>query len=395
MTRPALDRLRAIDIADVFKGEDLAGSLRRAEDGTVAFTYREGYSGPAVASTLPVATAPVISPGGGVPPFFAGLLPEGHRLSVLRRATKTSADDELTLLLAVGADAPGDVRIFPQGTCPYDEHPLATDDPALLDFHELAEMPDRTGLPGVQSKTSASMVNVPVRFRDRSALLKLDPPEHPHLVINEALHLTHASALTLPVSAHTVLHDRYGVPGLLVRRFDRTVTEDGSVRRLGVEDGAQVLGIYPAQKYNLSTENVITALAGRATAGPVAARNLYLQFLFAWLTGNGDLHAKNVSILQTSPGEWRVAPIYDIPCTAVYRDMTMALSVDGRVKNLRRRHWEALADAIGLRPRARDAAMQTALAAAARIDLRDLPFTGSLLHGAQRELGARRSALTR
>ena len=52
--------------------------------------------------------APTIRPGGGLPPFFAGLLPEGHRLAVLRRDVETSADDELTLLLAVGADAPGD-----------------------------------------------------------------------------------------------------------------------------------------------------------------------------------------------------------------------------------------------------------------------------------------------
>ena len=32
---------------------------------------------------------------------------------------------------------------------------------------------------------------------------------------------------------------------------------------------------------------------------------LYLQFLFAWLTGNGDLHAKNVSILRPSQGRGR------------------------------------------------------------------------------------------
>ena len=45
-------------------------------------------------------------PGGtasGLPTgsLFAGLLPEGRRLGALRRAVKTSADDDLTLLLAV------------------------------------------------------------------------------------------------------------------------------------------------------------------------------------------------------------------------------------------------------------------------------------------------------
>ena len=44
------------------------------------------------------------------------LLPEGRRLGALRRAVKTSADDELSLLLAVGADAIGDVQVVPSGT---------------------------------------------------------------------------------------------------------------------------------------------------------------------------------------------------------------------------------------------------------------------------------------
>jgi len=54
---------------------------------------------------------PVVRPGGALPAYFAGLLPEGRRLSALRRAVKTSADDELSLLLAVGADAIGDVQV--------------------------------------------------------------------------------------------------------------------------------------------------------------------------------------------------------------------------------------------------------------------------------------------
>ncbi|UNC00395.1 HipA N-terminal domain-containing protein [Mycolicibacterium boenickei] len=38
---------------------------------------------------------------------FAGLLPEGVQLGVVTTLTKTSADDHLTLLLAIGADTIG------------------------------------------------------------------------------------------------------------------------------------------------------------------------------------------------------------------------------------------------------------------------------------------------
>ncbi len=67
--------------------------------------------GPAIATTLPVTEVPVLRPGGALHAFFAGLLPESRRLGVLRRAVKISADDELSLLLAVGEDTIGDVEV--------------------------------------------------------------------------------------------------------------------------------------------------------------------------------------------------------------------------------------------------------------------------------------------
>ena len=51
-----------------------------------------------MATTLPLTTDAIQTPGGGLPAFFAGLLPEGHRLTVLKDAAKTSFNDELTLL---------------------------------------------------------------------------------------------------------------------------------------------------------------------------------------------------------------------------------------------------------------------------------------------------------
>ena len=66
-------------------------------------------------SLLRSADYPVVTTGGAVPPFFAGLLPEGVRLGVVTSSTKTSADDHLTLLLAIGADTVGNVRVVPAG----------------------------------------------------------------------------------------------------------------------------------------------------------------------------------------------------------------------------------------------------------------------------------------
>lgn len=390
-----LRRLKFVRGADVYKAGILAGHLTRTDRGSVTFSYAEHYlraGARPVATTLPVTADPTESPSGALPAFFSGLLPEGHRLTVLKDAVKTSLGDELSLLLAVGADVPGDVQVVPAGEPLVEQQPLAdTSRPEDLDFASLADAVDPHGLPGVQHKASASMMTTPLALANRRYLLKLDPPQYPHLVVNEAAHLTAAKALKIPVAKHSVVTDRKGRPGLLVERFDR-VHADGPVR-LALEDGAQVLNLPPASKYAVSSERLVLALAGLCKARAVAARNLYLQFAFAWLTGNGDLHAKNAAVLAGRNGGWAVSPMYDIPCTLLYGDDTMALPIAGKVKGLKARHWQEFAAAIDLPPRAAAAANALALRAAEGIDLDALPFTGSPLNGARRELRFRRAQL--
>lgn len=393
----ALDDLRFVQTADVHKAGRLAGHLARTPDGGNRFSYLPDYVDaqlPPVATTLPLGLDPVDTPSGSLPPFFAGLLPEGHRLTILRNAAKTSLDDELTLLLAVGADVPGDVEVVPSGQAP--EEPPSLADAAStgdLDFTELAVALDLHGLPGVQAKTSASMLTAPLALRGRRFILKLDPPEYPHLVENEALHLEAARQLRIPVARGSTVTDRHGRKGLLVERFDRTRTSQGNWTKVPLEDAAQVLGIPPARKYNVSAEDVVAALSGVCSMPVVAARNMYLQFLFAWLTGNGDLHAKNISFTRNLDGRDFIAPVYDVPCTLLYRDDSMALPVGGKTKKLRAKHWEGFAADIGLPARAARTLNTTALRAAASIDLTLLPFTGSPLNYAVRELRSRRHEL--
>jgi len=391
-----LQDLKFVRDADVYKGGILAGHLGRTGFGGVRFSYDAAYlagGGPAVAVSLPLSGVAVETSGGALPAFFAGLLPEGHRLTVLKNATKTSFDDELTLLLAVGADVPGDVQVVPAGERPVEPPTLAdTSKPETLDFSLLVNTVDLHGLPGVQRKTSASMLTTPLAIKGHRYLLKLDPPEHPHLVENEALHLQGARALKIPVAKCSVIEDRNGLRGLLVERFDRVKGAAGTWVRLPLEDGTQVLGLPPASKYGVSSEDVATALAATCTAPLLASRNLYLQFVFAWLTGNGDLHAKNLAVLG-SPRGFVMAPVFDVPCTLLYGDETLALPVSGKTRHLKSRHWAELADSLGLPGRAAAAANRTALAAAAAIRLDDLPFGGSPLHGAQRELRFRQREL--
>jgi serine/threonine-protein kinase HipA len=251
---------------------------------------------------------------------------------------KTSSDDELSLLLAVGADAVGDVQVVPTGVAPAEVPPrIAIEQIAGTSFAdvltELGIHAQRAALPGVQDKTSAAMINLPVARAGERYILKLNPiGEYHALVENESFFLTAARASGLTVPPSELVTDRDGSFGLLVQRFDR-ITVDGQLRTRAVEDGCQAADRPPADKYLLSTDRAFAALIAACDAPALAGRDLIRQLAFAYLTGNGDAHAKNFSIVQDAAGEWKVSPVYDVPCSYLYGDTTMALSIGDRTGN--------------------------------------------------------------
>jgi serine/threonine-protein kinase HipA len=421
-----LEELRLVERAVVLKGGVRAATLVRRHD-AVVFAYDAEYlagRGPPVATTLPLSETPVLThAAGALPPYFSGLLPEGRRLQALRADLKTSADDDFSMLLAVGGDTVGDVTVIPAGDVTVtpsgevtaipagDDAPL-TIEPAVIvgawdeiGFRDLLATPgksqrgwDRVALPGVQDKLSAGLINLPVARRGERYLLKLDPPGIPHLVANEAFFLQAARRSQLETARAEVVHDREGVPGLLVRRFDRIAHPDGRVQSIPQEDGCQVLGRYPADKYRVTTEEVIGALSAVCPARPVAALTLLRQVAFAYLSCNGDAHAKNFSVFAPSDGEWRVTPAYDLPSTYPYRDFTLALSLNGRTReDIGRADFLALGEAVGLRPRAVEGALDRLVGAVDRWveELHRLPFDAGLIHKLRRAIEYRRDRLGR
>jgi serine/threonine-protein kinase HipA len=358
-------------IADIYKAGVLAARLERHDGGT-RFSYLPAYlasGGPAVASSLPLTPHPVLSAAGAAPPYFTGLLPEGRRLNALRRSIKTSVDDELSLLIAAGANPVGDVQIVGHGEkLDPDEHAVELDPGTPVDFEALlgdSGLIDPVALAGVQDKLSAGMISMPVASAGRRYILKLNAPEFPHVVENEYVMFRYAARLRIPLSRVQLIRDVASRPGLLVERFDRVpvLGVPRAVQRLAVEDGAQVLGLYPADKYNVGYGQVCHALAAYCAARLPAVRNLALQAAFAWLTGNGDLHAKNVSMVQQPAGEWSIAPVYDIPSTVVYGDKTLALTLDGKRTGISRKHFLGWAAGMGLTERAAVQVLELALRA--------------------------------
>ena len=363
MTAPG--DLRDVTDADVYIEDELTAHLTRKDGDTVRFNYVA--DGPLINGSIRDQSVawtllrsrdyPVSTTGGAVPAFFAGLLPEGVRLGVVTSSTKTSVDDHLTLLLAIGADTIGNVRIFPAGAEPFRPMPMfdpAQDNNFQTVFEKLTGSveADPVGLAGVQPKVSAGMISTPTQTRDGPAILKLNPLKLPRLVENEHFFMTMASACGLRTASTTLLHDANGRSALLVARFDRAAE-----RRIQQEDACQITDLYPASKYRIPTETALTNLANACARGGgskiAALAELLKTVAFSWLIGNGDLHGKNLSIYNPD-GIWQPTPAYDLLCTQPYtgwRD-PMALNLYGRANKLNRKHFVEAGERLGLRTRA-------------------------------------------
>jgi serine/threonine-protein kinase HipA len=386
-----------IQKADVYKGEALAAHLTRTKEG-VKFEYTPEYlatSLPQIAHTLPKKEEPKLVAAGGIPSFFAGLLPEGRRLHVLQRAIKTSADDELSLLLAIGTDVIGDVKIMPHGDTPSTANPLVEvkktfEEIKFADLlNEFAEV-DRVGIPGMQEKVSARRIWLSASKAGSQYILKLGSPDYPLIIENEDYFLQAARQTLKSVVRSELVHDSEGKSGLLVTRFDRIINEQGKSLSLATEDACQVLDKWPADKYNMSSENIIEEVSKVCSSQKLAARELYRQFCFAWLTGNGDLHAKNISILSTEDGEWKISPAYDLPSTLFYGDNSLALTIGGKKVGHSRRSLVEFGVTVGMSEKLATKVLDEALDATSTVlsDLRDgrLPFDQQTISNAWAEL---------
>lgn len=417
-----LEYAKAVTRAVVYKRGVAAATLSRQAGLGVVFAYLPEYlkaGGPSIASTLPALDVPVTLSHGSVPAFFAGLLPEGERLAKLRWAVKTTMDDEFSLLVAAGENPLGDVQIVAAGQKPETIPSLLTvtktmDDINFADFAAVPGPVDLSVLPGLQDKVTASYRHD--KDPTRAYILKFNDGSHQHQVETEHLLLTKARALSIPVADARLVHDGVGQAALLVSRFDRSPSGP-----LAVEDCAQLLGLGPGRKYSVPSEAVASAAISMCSSKALAARNIFLQFLFAWLTGNGNLHAKNISVVQQSTGEWLVAPAYDLQCTLASeieqgfaagvpggilteltdgdpsRDPGMALPVGGSAGSrtgLNRNDWLRFGRSLHIPERLVAKCIDKALSASL-LSTADLPFERHVSAAVVRVLSIRREAIQR
>lgn len=173
-------------------------------------------------------------------------------------------------------------------------------------------------LPGSEEKAAFLYHNDTwARPRDKtpsSHILKLPKPNS-YTAENEWLCSKITEAFGLPVAESHLFHFE-DIKALVIKRFDRKYSEDGSwLMRLPQEDLCQALGVPPVSKYTADggpgVKHVMRFLLG--SANPIHDRDLFYcsQVLF-WLLAANDGHAKNFSVFIQLHGKYHLTPLYDI-----------------------------------------------------------------------------------
>lgn len=378
------------------------GELAQDPTGRLAFAYALAWlasrDAVALSLALPLRAEPYGHDEAGA--FFGGFLPDSDvARQALGRLFHASASNDYSLLAAIGRDCAGAVSLHdPDDPVVDDRGRAPTCEP--LDAAALAELlralPSRPlftahkdvrlSLAGAQDKAAVIVIPSPAGRGDTLALpthgspsthiVKPGVPGLDGYVAHEHLCLHIARSLGLPV-VESAIRFAQDIPYLLVTRYDRARDAEGIVQRLHQEDLCQALGVRSAQKYENeggpSLADVFRVLDGGLV--PAQARTAFLDaVLLNVFLGNGDAHAKNVSLLHERAG-YRLAPFYDLSCGPVYdlRDR-QAMRIGGiyDVGQLSVRHWERLAAEVGysfpaLRARLLDMAERLPVVAATEV----------------------------
>jgi len=263
--------------------------------------------------------------------FFDNLLPEEGLREAIGKEEGIAGADAFGLLERLGAESAGALVLQPEGAT---EAPHGTQ---LLTYSALSErirrLPvstlnrqalKRMSLAGAQHKMvvcfdpATGILMEPLKGTPSSHILKPNSTAvgYPHSVVNEVFTMRLAALLGLRVPP--VWRVYVPEPVYLIERFDRVRSpDDPELLRVHALDGSQALNESGVYKYSSATFQKLLHLIGLCRNKAVARLEVFRWILFNTLVGNSDCHLKNISFLIDTEGI-RVAPFYDLLCTAVY-----------------------------------------------------------------------------
>lgn len=310
-------------LLEVDLGTQPCGRLTKASQYT--FQYgRDDPAQPALALLMPPQRLQYASNS-----LFAAMdmnLPEGYLFQQLRNMFPKQPLTDMHLLALMGSNgigrmgyrSPEQPRPTPPATVSKGDllragAAGAAGGQALFQTLVQAYLSTGAGVSGIQPKILVpDRATLPVP----TLIVKAAATSYPGLSANEFVCLRAAQLAGIEVATFDLSQDG---ELLVLDRFD----VDAQGNRLGFEDMASLLGLcvrdrLSDRKYRGSYEDIADLLKTLGL-GKADLRRFFAQVAFTAMVRNGDGHLKNYGLLYSSPHDVRLAPMFDVVTTAIYR----------------------------------------------------------------------------
>lgn len=212
-------------------------------------------------------------------------------------------------------------------------------------------------VPGVQPKLSMSQVKKTKKDSDSRLtvvgmlggdyIFKPPSDKFPEMPQNEHVTMRMAEAFGIRVVPSSLIRLLSGEISYITKRIDRTETGE----KIHMIDMFQITEAF--DKYKSSMEKVGKALDSYSS-NPLLDKTFFFDIiLFSFLTGNNDMHLKNFSMIKSSYG-WVLSPAYDLLNVAIVLPEDteeLALTLSGKKKKLKRKHFEQFGEGLALTPK--------------------------------------------
>jgi len=174
----------------------------------------------------------------------------------------------------------------------------------------------------------------------------------PGMPENEDLTMHLASLSGIKTASHSLIRMKSGELGYITKRFDRH-----NAAKYHVEDMAQITEVLTERKYSDSMEKVGKAILKYSDYAGNDVIRFFELTLFCFVTGNSDMHLKNFSLLRNNDEETEFSPAYDLLAVKLLMPQDkeeLALTLNGKKSNLRKKDFEKFADGLGIINKVRD-----------------------------------------
>ena len=229
-------------------------------------------------------------------------------------------------------------------------------------------------VPGVQRKMSLhleqkdaprlTLVNYPTGY-----ILKPQTPEYRNLPEAEDLAMRMAEKAGVKTVPHALLRMN-GQFAYITKRIDRKITGKQRVRvqKYAMEDFCQLDERLTADKYRGSYERCAKIVSQYSVRTGLDLSELFLRLVVSFVTGNSDMHLKNFSLIEPSPGSgiFVLSSAYDLlPVNLIMPEdrEELALTMNGKKANLHRNDFLHFAEQSGVGRTAAEKIIQKVLAA--------------------------------